>query len=539
MRTDSSDSRVSASPRILDASRNVEPVRSQSTIDYDSQSVMETGSTFGSVFGHDDPTAIMTNIRRSDRSVLKCLSTNDSLFVENDCIEEEDESRDPVEDDLEENTSREVPENYLVKRLSTRPDLSNQLSELDRTEEQWQARMSMQSSSSFVSTDKEASANVYMEEAGSTDPSISKRIRPTGNNIVVDDLDDTPKLLGNASSESNDSLQEVDDLLEKGKVEPVPTCQSQSQSQPLSEGAFEAGDSTKDEDGIPGSEIPEEAETEEIVRQVQQRLTKLSVSEGAASNNIQDSKSPPSSPRKARGSYWIPVVEEPAEKTQPPRGASLASKSDLSIDEEEQEYFARCCRRHRKQIICVILLVILIVGMSIVIYFLVTSKHSTRVNQILQQTAPPEFRLRGSKNPSTSPPTSSPAPTPSTLEYIRKKLFQISGDSLYDLHSPQYQALNWLVNYDPSTVDITTVPYKTLEERYVLALFHFAMTGKGWKNQYGFLNGTSVCNWNNGIAGVFCDANTNDGYFVSAIIISEFALCFAKAAIGDKRESNH
>jgi hypothetical protein len=66
--------------------------------------------------------------------------------------------------------------------------------------------------------------------------------------------------------------------------------------------------------------------------------------------------------------------------------------------------------------------------------------------------------------------------------------------------SPQFQALEWLVNNDTYFKKryIQNNPNIELEliERYVLAVFYFSTGGSTyWNERYHFLSNTSVCLW--------------------------------------------
>ena len=71
----------------------------------------------------------------------------------------------------------------------------------------------------------------------------------------------------------------------------------------------------------------------------------------------------------------------------------------------------------------------------------------------------------------------------------------ISGEeSLKNETSPQYLAMDWIVNHDGA--NITLKEEDKIIQRYVLAVFYFSTQGKNWKNQYNFLSDKDVCDWN-------------------------------------------
>lgn len=69
-------------------------------------------------------------------------------------------------------------------------------------------------------------------------------------------------------------------------------------------------------------------------------------------------------------------------------------------------------------------------------------------------------------------------------------------DELTDGSSPQYDAMDWLVNDDPAELDFDATSTSILIERYALAVLYFALDGDSWDSSYGFLSEDDVCDWN-------------------------------------------
>jgi hypothetical protein len=140
---------------------------SQSTFESDGNSLF---SAISSIIGHDDPTAVMANIRRSEGLALPSCGTIGSIVTA-----DPSEGRNPTDDSELENfvNSMEPHDDPLSQK-----DLRDQLSELDRAEEKWQAKMSLHNSSGSVSSsdDKEVTAKVYVDEAGAPRHSHRKKI---------------------------------------------------------------------------------------------------------------------------------------------------------------------------------------------------------------------------------------------------------------------------------------------------------------------------------------------------------------------------
>ncbi|KAG7343128.1 two component regulator [Nitzschia inconspicua] len=65
-----------------------------------------------------------------------------------------------------------------------------------------------------------------------------------------------------------------------------------------------------------------------------------------------------------------------------------------------------------------------------------------------------------------------------------------------DMESPQYKAMNWISNED-SWISPDRTP-EMLVDRYSLAVLYFSTGGPKWKQQFTFLQPTSICTWNGG-----------------------------------------
>jgi hypothetical protein len=86
---------------------------------------------------------------------------------------------------------------------------------------------------------------------------------------------------------------------------------------------------------------------------------------------------------------------------------------------------------------------------------------------------------------------------------------------LKDPAFPQHKALEWLANKDPAHHDLSHTSGSVLLQRYVIVLLYFTTKGPEWKEQYNFLSGASVCQWNDLIGtsnsmhiserGIICD----------------------------------
>lgn len=78
--------------------------------------------------------------------------------------------------------------------------------------------------------------------------------------------------------------------------------------------------------------------------------------------------------------------------------------------------------------------------------------------------------------------------------------FEVTGPLAWidDFSSPQFQAMEYMKEQEVETT--------TLLERFALVTLFFATNGIKWKTSFEFLNKyESVCDWNDGRTGVFCD----------------------------------
>ena len=85
-----------------------------------------------------------------------------------------------------------------------------------------------------------------------------------------------------------------------------------------------------------------------------------------------------------------------------------------------------------------------------------------------------------------------------------------------DTNSPQYQAMDWLVNVDglqliPSTIATSTISndeIRMIINRYVLAVFAYGFGGENslLHTKLGWLSGNSTCSWRSD-GGQLCDGD--------------------------------
>ena len=106
-------------------------------------------------------------------------------------------------------------------------------------------------------------------------------------------------------------------------------------------------------------------------------------------------------------------------------------------------------------------------------------------------------------------PTFAPDDVGDRVARLQEKLRDAFGDVVSDESTPQGKAVSWLAGDDPAGLDLDSTTFTILAERFVLAMLYFATNGLTWEQQYSFLSGDSVCDWNGGEEGVFCDQDGN------------------------------
>jgi hypothetical protein len=484
-----------------------------------------SGSAFGSAIGHDDPTAIMGNVVRSETpDVVPSFSTANESLLQFD-PDDDIEARDHVDENcqgLRKASSVDNPRTNIVK------DLKLQLSELDRTEEQWQAKMSLRTSSP---TDLDATDDPYMDEVGTAEISPTGRIQSRHFEQLcgqfIDDRNNPPKLLGEDSSiETELSLPEPNSPADlKNATDELSTDLS------LTSSASDAGILKKNSDDTMSQSTAIATDTEKIARQVQKRLVGSHKEGGERSDDddmvVHKLTSQTSTHRYGRWKQWIPIGEE--EQRSKIQEGRMASKSDLSEDEDSNSKVQDVWKLSKRWVVIVLALLLLVAGITALGLSLPSKESKSTDRSSFQHTSSPSLRATFSptvplaETPTSSPPsptqapTTSPSPkTPSLMMIMQQKLLPISGEALFDESAPQFAAVEWLVHKDPARMELESLENDSLKERYVAALLYFALGGDTWFDQYGFLSSSSVCEWNSVSGmGVFCSGGVIDEIAIS------------------------
>lgn len=467
------------------------------------------GSAFGSAIGHDDPTAIMGNVVRSETpDTAPSFSTANESLLQFDPDDNNIEARDPVDENCE--------------------DLKLQLNELDRTEKQWQAKMSLRTSSP---TDLDATVDLSADEVGTAEISRTGRIQSMHFEQLgaqfIDGRSNPPKLLGEDSSIETE-LSFLEPAVLKNATDELSTDLS------LTSSASDAGILKKHSDGTMSQSTDIATDAEKIMKQVQKRLVG-SPGRGEKRSDDDDDMaareltSQTSIHHYGRWKQWIPVGEE--EQRSKIQEGGLASKSDLSEAEDSNSKVQDVWKLSRRWVAIALALILLVAGITALgISLLSKESNSTDVSSF-QHSSPPSLRatlspavtlaetLTSSPLSPTQAPTTSPPPNTTSLMMrmmrMQLKLLPISGEALFDESAPQFAAVEWLVYKDPARMELESLEYDLLKERYIAALLYFALGGETWFDQNEFLSSLSVCEWNS-VRGM--------GVFCSGGIINEIAI---------------
>lgn len=172
------------------------------------------------------------------------------------------------------------------------------------------------------------------------------------------------------------------------------------------------------------------------------------------------------------------------------------------VDKQQAE--SSLCSCSKNKVIAFALLIVVAAGAA--------------VGVILSQQSSPESPSSGSlvQNETTTAPSAAPR-NEERFNDLVQVIKTISDEvTLRDSASPQSQTLEWLSFQDPDQLEISD---DELEQRYLLALFYFAMTGDNWFDSSSFLTAGNSCNWK----GITCDSGSaSDSASVIAIQLGTY-----------------
>ncbi|CAJ1943044.1 unnamed protein product [Cylindrotheca closterium] len=461
----------------------------QGSASADCRSVHSHGSmsAWESVIGHDDPTVPINNCKEDQALDIPDSATIDSFVTQ------------PEE-------NRDVCETFSDKEPSERSErkgLRDQLTELDKTEKDWQDKLSQPERSHNTRATRECSSETVNESKDTS--TRSEKLQ----------------LLEIHSIDENEAL----DIVAEDRQPPSPN----------------EANNEEPSNGIT---------TNEIVRQVQKRLSKnehLTPKRNFFEENFKDVEqgqhqelalvSPEQQGDNEKKSDIC--IEDPDESTwkidldnlegdfEQADGVSQINNRSMDDDSTIQEKKTWAAAWARWIVLAIALLLVL----SIAIAAIMSKKGESEANvakdgqlDVVLPTPVASSEMPTSA-PSTKMPTKLPTLSPTRLlshapsenDPILSQLQILSGNALVEHDSVQNMAYTWLLEDDQAKGDLMTLEPDHIIQRYVCALLYFALNGENWYSQLNFLASDSVCEWNDGNGnGVYCNGFGN----VSRITIS-------------------
>lgn len=160
-------------------------------------------------------------------------------------------------------------------------------------------------------------------------------------------------------------------------------------------------------------------------------------------------------------------------------------KSDAEIEAEEKRKYVK----YFGAAVCCLVVVVMAVAIPLTLKL---------TNKVINKT-------RYVSDPPTEPPSQMPSimpsgqPTSTKFMEIVDFLTPLSGNSLKVQGSPQYKAAMWMESGDmiPNSRGGTglSIDDPGFTQRYIMALFYYAMDGDNWVQKQGWLSEKSECEW--------------------------------------------
>lgn len=160
-------------------------------------------------------------------------------------------------------------------------------------------------------------------------------------------------------------------------------------------------------------------------------------------------------------------------------------KSDAEIEAEEKRKYVK----YFGAAVCCLVVVVVAVAVPLTLKFTKNVVNKTRYVS----------------DPPTEPPSQMPSimpsgqPTSTKFMEIVDFLMPLSGNSLKVQGSPQYKAAMWMESGDmmPNSRGGTglSIDDAGFTQRYIMALFYYAMDGDNWVQKQGWLSEKSECEW--------------------------------------------
>lgn len=160
-------------------------------------------------------------------------------------------------------------------------------------------------------------------------------------------------------------------------------------------------------------------------------------------------------------------------------------KSDAEIEAEEKRKYVKWFGAA----VCCLVVVVMAIAIPLTLKF---------TNNVVNRT-------RYVSDPPTEPPSQMPSimpsgqPTSTKFMEIVEFLTPLSGNALKIQGSPQYKAAMWMESGDmmPNSRGGTGLSIEDpgFTQRYIMALFYYAMDGDNWVQKQGWLSEKSECEW--------------------------------------------
>mmetsp|Transcript_10564 Transcript_10564/g.16057 ORF Transcript_10564/g.16057 Transcript_10564/m.16057 type:complete len:721 (-) Transcript_10564:1143-3305(-) len=160
-------------------------------------------------------------------------------------------------------------------------------------------------------------------------------------------------------------------------------------------------------------------------------------------------------------------------------------KSDAEIEAEEKRKYVKWFGA----VVCCLVVVVMAIAIPLTLKY---------TNNVINKT-------RYVSDPPTEPPSQMPSvmpsgqPTSTRFMEIVEFLMPLSGNALKVQGSPQYKAAMWMESGDmmPNSRGGTGLSIQDagFTQRYIMALFYYAMDGDNWVQKQGWLSEKSECEW--------------------------------------------
>lgn len=164
----------------------------------------------------------------------------------------------------------------------------------------------------------------------------------------------------------------------------------------------------------------------------------------------------------------------------------LTGEIERFTDEVDDEIRRRVgINLSRKMTYCLLAtIVVIVLSIGLGIGFAVDEEDKnkkTKHHSSVKESSPDDHQI---KNP------------PPRMESLLALIEPLAGTSVRSVGTPQYKAIDWMVNVDPLQLDFESRNLDVVLDRYVMVTFYFATGGENWTDKYNFMSKKNVCLWN-------------------------------------------